>query len=84
MRNEEIPSSVRAVAVITDVIDVPELVMNAFDPLMTHWPFSNTARVLVAPASLPPSASVKPNAPSARPEMRSGNHVVFCSSFPKR
>jgi hypothetical protein len=65
---------VTAVTVITDVMDVPELVMNCFSPSMTHSPApsSRTARVRVAPASLPASGSVSPNAPSARPASRSG------------
>ena len=48
--------------VTTEVIAVPELVMNAFAPLITHSPPSSTARVRVAPASEPASGSVSPNA----------------------
>ena len=36
----------------------------------------------VAPASLPPSGSVRPKAPRARPATRSGSHRSFCSSVP--
>ena len=48
------PGPVRAVTVITDVIGVPELVMNDFSPSMTHAPAasSSVALVRVAPASL--------------------------------
>ena len=36
----------------------------------------------VAPASLPPSGSVRPKAPRARPATRSGSQRSFCSSVP--
>jgi hypothetical protein len=36
--NAEMPSSVRAVTVVSEVISVPQLVMNAFEPLITHSP----------------------------------------------
>ena len=48
------PSSsvpVRAVTVTTEVMSVPELVMNALAPSTTHSPPSSTALVRVAPAS---------------------------------
>ena len=79
------PGPVRAVTVMIDVIGVPELVMNAFSPSMTHSPVasSSTARVRVAPASLPPSGSVSPKAPRARPAHRSGSQRWRCSSVPK-
>ena len=69
-----------------EVIDVPELVMNALLPSITHSPaaWSRTARVCVEPASLPPSGSVRPKAPSARPAHRSGNQRWRCASVPKR
>ena len=40
---------VTAVIVHTALIGVPELVMNAFEPLMTHSPPSRTAVVLGGP-----------------------------------
>ena len=48
-------TSVRAVTVTRLVIGVPEFVMNAFSPSITHSPAasSSTARVRVPPASLP-------------------------------
>ena len=53
--------------VISDVMSVPELVMNDFAPLRTQesptWP----ARVLTAPASEPPPGSVRPKAASRSP-----------------
>ena len=34
--NDEMPSSVLAVTLTTEVIDVPQFVMNAFDPSITQ------------------------------------------------
>ena len=82
---EEIsPGPVSAVTVTIDVIGVPELVMNAFSPSITHSPVvsSNAARVRVPPASLPASGSVRPKAPRARPAQRSGSHRCCCSAVP--
>ena len=73
---------VRAVTVTTDVIGVPEFVMNAFAPSTTHSPFSSTALVRVAPASLPASGSVRPKPASVRPATRSGRKRSFCSWLP--
>ena len=80
------PGPVRAVMVTNAVMSVPELVMNAFSPLTTHSPAasSRVAVVRVPPASLPASGSVSPKPPSVRPAQRSGSHVCFCSSVPKR
>jgi hypothetical protein len=83
-------SPVRAVTVITLVMGVPEFVMNALAPSITHDPpapesdASSRARVRVDPASEPPSGSVSPNAASARPATSSGSHRCFCSSVPNR
>ena len=65
-------------------MSVPELVMNAFEPLITHSPVasSSTARVWVPPASEPAPGSVSPNAASASPETSRGSHWAFCSSVP--
>ena len=52
-------------------------------PVMTQSPASLTALVRVAPASEPPSGSVRPNPARARPETRSGSHSFFCASEPK-
>ena len=65
-------------------MSVPEFVMNCLLPLMIQCPSSRRAVVLVAPASVPPPASVSPNAPSALPLANSGNHSCFWSSLPKR
>src|SRR6185369_2991168 len=65
-------SPVTAVTVTSLVMSVPELVMNCLLPLITQVDPSDFAVVLVAPASLPPPASVNPNAPSALPEASSG------------
>ena len=77
-------SPVTAVTVTKPVMSVPELVMNALVPLMTHSSPSSTAVVRVAPASVPPPGSVSPKAPSASPEASRGSHSRFCSSVPKR
>ena len=77
------PGPVRAVTVTSAVIAVPELVMNAFSPLITHVPSTSSALVRVAPASDPASGSVRPNAPSASPAHRRGSHSCFCASDPK-
>lgn len=84
-----LPSGLRpvtAVTVTSPVMSVPELVMKHFVPLMTHSSVSGSSRavVRVAPASLPPSGSVRPNAPRISPEHSRGSHSRFCSSVPKR
>ncbi len=74
------PSSfvpVRAVTVTTDVMSVPELVMNALAPLTTHSSPSRTARVRVAPASEPASGSVRPKPASARPGDEVGQEALL-------
>jgi hypothetical protein len=73
-----------AVTVTNEVMSVPELVMNAFEPLITHSSPSSRAVVRVAPASEPPPGSVSPNAPSFSPAASAGSHSCFCSSEPKR
>ncbi len=65
---------VTAVTVTSPVMSVPELVMNALVPLMTHSPPSRRAVVRVAPASVPPPGSVSPKAPSIVPAQRGGSH----------
>ena len=40
--NAEMPSSVRAVTVTSEVISVPQFVMNAFDPSSTHASSAST------------------------------------------
>ena len=60
----------------------PALVMNIFPPLIVYpLPFF-IAVVLVAPASLPASCSVKPKAPIIWPEANGGTYFFFCSSVP--
>ena len=59
----EISSSpVLAVIVTYAVMSVPALVMNIFEPLITHCPSRSSAVVRVLPASEPAPASVSPNA----------------------
>ena len=76
--------AVTAVTVTSEVIGVPEFVMNDFSPLITHSfvAASSTAFVRVPPASLPASGSVRPKPPRARPAHRSGSHRWRCSSVP--
>ena len=70
--------------VTTDVIGVPELVMNALLPLITHSSLaaSYSALVRVPPASLPASGSVRPNAPRDVPATSAGRYSAFCSAVP--
>jgi hypothetical protein len=76
---------VTAATPTTAVIDVPELVMNDFDPSITHSPSSSRARVCMAPAtSVPPPGSVSPNAARVWPAHRLGRHCRRCSSVPNR
>jgi hypothetical protein len=72
------------VTVTSFVMSVPELVMNCLEPLITQCPSSSLAVVFVAPASVPPPASVRPKAPSAFPLDSSGNHSCFWWSLPNR
>ena len=76
-------SPVTAVTTTPQVMSVPALVMNIFEPSITHSPSSSRAVVAVAPASEPASGSVRPNAASFRPDARSGSQARFCSSEPK-
>ena len=81
----EISSSpVSAVIVTHAVMSVPALVMNIFEPLITHEPSRSSAVVWVAPASEPAPGSVRPKAASFLPLARSGNHCSRCSSVPCR
>ncbi len=75
---------VTAVTVTSAVMSVPELVMNAFVPLITQWSPSSRARVAVPPASEPKPGSVSPNAARASPLLSLGSHSCFCSSVPNR
>jgi hypothetical protein len=77
-------SPVTAVTVTRPVMSVPELVMKALVPSMTHSPPSSRAVVRRAPASEPLPGSVSPNAPRISPAQRPGSHCRFCASVPKR
>ncbi len=77
-------TAVTAVTVTRRVMVVPEFVMNALEPLITHMPLSRWAVVRVPPASLPAAGSVRPNAPRAVPEHSIGSHSRFCFSVPNR
>ena len=74
------PSMMRAVKVISPAL--PALVQNIFWPLMTYLSLCFTARVAVAPASLPAPGSVSPNAPNISPLASLGRYFFFCSSVP--
>ncbi len=77
--------SVIASTVTSDVIDVPELVIKAFDPSITHCPSSSRAVVRMPPAmSEPPPGSVSPNAASRSPWQSSGSQRARCSGLPNR
>jgi hypothetical protein len=73
---------VTAATVTRPVMSVPEFVMNALVPLMTHSSPSSRAVVARAPASEPLPGSVRPNAPSFSPDVSEGSHSAFCSSVP--
>ena len=76
---------VTAVTVTSPVMSVPELVMNALVPLITHSPPSSRAVVRVAPASEPPPGSVRPKAPEDRSRRTGrGSHSCFWASVPNR
>ena len=77
-------SPVTAVTITREVMAVPEFVMNAFEPSITHSPPSRRAVVRVAPGSDPPPGPVSPNAPSASPRQSGGSHRRFCSCVPNR
>ncbi len=84
-----LPSGLRPVTAVTvtrPVMSVPELVMKHLLPLITHSSVSGSSRavVRVAPASEPPSGSVRPNAPRISPAHSRGSHSRFCSSVPNR
>ena len=65
-------SPVTAVTVTPHEMSVPELVMKALEPLITHSPSFNRALVWLAPASVPDCGSVRPKAHSFLPAQRSG------------
>lgn len=75
---------VTAVTVTSAVMSVPEFVMNALEPLITHSSPSRAARVVVPPASDPVPGSVSPNPASASPLSSLGSHCSFCASVPNR
>ena len=80
-----------ASTVTTEVIEVPELVMNALDPSITHSrpvppaPCSSRAVDRMPPGmSDPPPGSVSPNAASRSPRHSGGSHSSRCAAEPKR
>ncbi len=77
---------VTAVTVTSPVMSVPEFVMKALVPLITHSEPSSDSRavVVVPPASDPAPGSVSPNAPISEPAHSRGSHSRFCSSVPNR
>lgn len=79
------PSPVNAVTVTNAVMSVPELVMNALDPLITQESPSSRAVVRMPPGmSDPPPGSVSPKPASRSPEVSGGSHRSFCSADPNR
>ena len=75
---------VTAVIVVPAVMSVPLLVMNALVPLITHLPSRSSARVCVAPASLPALGSVRPKPHSFSPLASGTRYSSFCFSVPNR
>jgi hypothetical protein len=75
---------VTAATLISAVMSVPELVMNALLPLITQWSPSSTARVCMPAASEPKPGSVSPNAANASPEASLGSQRARCSGVPYR
>jgi hypothetical protein len=79
-----------ASTVTSEVMEVPELVMNDLVPSTTHCPSpaspppgSSRAVVRIPPGmSEPPPASVRPNAASCSPEHRLGSQRRRWSSVP--
>jgi hypothetical protein len=53
--------------------------MKIFEPLITHCPSRSSAVVRAFAASEPAPGSVRPNAASFLPEVRSGSHCCFCA-----
>ncbi len=66
----------------TPVRGLAALVMKIFEPLMTQWSPSSSARVLEAAASDPAFGSVSPKAASISPLQSLGSHSSRCSSVP--
>jgi len=76
---------VMASTVTTEVIEVPELVMNAFEPSMTHSSPSTRAVVRIPPRmSDPPPGSVRPNAARRSPWHSSGSQRARWACVPNR
>ncbi len=79
------PRPVMASTVTSEVMAVPELVMNDLLPSITHSPSSSRAVVRMPPGmSDPPPGSVRPNAASRSPVHNSGSHRRRCSAVPNR
>ena len=79
----EISSSpVLAVIVTYAVMSVPALVMNIFEPLITHCPSRSSAVVRVLPGVGARAGLGQPERESFLPDARSGSHSRFCSSVP--
>ena len=76
------PSSVRQAAITKPVIGVPLLVMNDFEPSITHSPRSDRALVRSAAASDPLPGSVRPNEANISPAAIGGSHRCRCSWVP--
>ena len=75
---------VTAVIVVPPEISVPELVMNAFVPLMIHLPSRSSAFVCTLPASLPAPGSVRPKPHSIVPCASGTRYSCFWRSVPNR
>jgi hypothetical protein len=69
--------------ITSEVIEVPELVMNALVP-STHSPASSRAVVRMPPGISDPPGSVRPKAASRSPAHSSGSQRWHCSLVPDR
>ena len=77
---------VTAVTVTSAVMSVPELVMNALEPLITHSSSPVEHRAWSGCRRRPtrcPARSAR-SRPAPRRGSSFGSHVAFCSSVPKR
>jgi hypothetical protein len=77
--------TVTAATVMRAVMSVPELVMNALLPLMTHSSVARRGRPGCGPAGVGAEARLgQPEGGQGLPGSERGSHVRFCSSVPYR
>ena len=64
------------------IVAIEPLVMNIFEPLITYWSPSRTARVRMPFRSDPAPGSVIAIAPISSPRAIRGSQRLFCSGVP--